>query len=119
MPLQTKLFEFSSSFRGVPCGIGLWRDSQQERTYFYSAFYLLSDYSDIRRISVDDSGPTEWEFVGRLNFVCNLVTISACGDFFWSVELGPTWYSRTGGQMSLRKVNFRTLEFEVFQMSGN
>lgn len=118
MPVLTKQLGFPPSFDG--CGIGLWTDRQQNRTYFYSTSVPSSSgHSDIFRIRIDDSASADCEFVGTVDFHCYCITTSVCENFFWSINARPPLFVTTDRrQLILRKVNFRTLKYEVFQMPG-
>lgn len=127
MLVLTQPFDIPPSFETNQYGIGLWTNIQQGQSYFYCAS-TLDDYhhprsSAIFRININEQLSSGWEFVGKVDFPCRNNTISSCGRHFWSVDISP--YPRIGlpyqlvpRQLILRKVDPKTLEYEVFQVSG-
>jgi hypothetical protein len=123
MPILTKKFgippHFSSNSE-YQYGIGLCIDGQH--SYFYCCtsstlhYTCETAHSDIFRLKINGQlyYSNDWEFVGKVDFLCQNNTISPCGKYFWSIEEKKTdrW------QLIFRLVNIKTLEYEKFETTG-
>jgi hypothetical protein len=123
MPLLTKKLGFPSYFPSIDeyqYGIGLFTDGQQ--SYFYCCSSPTLHYvretasSAIFRLKISGQlyFSNNWEFVGKVDFLCQNNTISPCGKYFWSIEKKKPdrW------QFIFRLVNIKTLEYEIFETTG-
>jgi hypothetical protein len=122
MPLLTKKLGIPSYFPSIDeyqYGIGLRTDGQQ--SYFYCcSFSSTTKYvyetvsSAIFRLKISGQlyFSNDWEFVGKVDFLCQNNTITPCGKYFWSIE--KTDHS----QLIFRLVNIKTLEYEIFETTG-
>lgn len=122
MLVLTKPLGIPPSFEELNHGIGLWTDRQQKQSYFYCASTRgtrPATNSVIFRLNINDNVLCDWEFVGKVDFLCENNTISPCGEYFWSMEDCRDYMTQAGQEkMLLRQIDPRTLKYEVFQLPG-
>lgn len=124
MFLLTRDFDVAPLFADIRYGLGVWTDIQQNESYYYCSsiegcgipgVVLPIKQSAVFRFNTNYL--KKWEFVGRVDFFFKNATISLCGNYFWSVNI-IHHYNPRSVSIILRKIEIRTLKYEVFQVQG-